>query len=43
MNNYQELKEQMVDVCRNAFNNKLFAGTSGNLSVYLRARKRECS
>jgi L-ribulose-5-phosphate 4-epimerase len=40
MSNYQELKEQMVDVCRNAFNNKLFAGTSGNLSVYLREEAR---
>ncbi|NCB04628.1 MAG: class II aldolase/adducin family protein [Clostridia bacterium] len=30
------LRYQMVEICQKAFDQRLFAGTSGNLSVYLR-------
>ncbi len=33
-----ELKEEMVAVCKSAYEEKLFAGTSGNLSVFLKER-----
>lgn len=36
MDSVAKLKNEIVAVCKSAFNNKLFAGTSGNLSVYLR-------
>lgn len=32
---YQELRQEMVDICRQSFEQGLFAGTSGNLSVYV--------
>ena len=35
-----QIKSQMVEVCQRAFENKLFAGTSGNLSVYLREEEK---
>lgn len=38
MDSLFELKNEIVDVCKSAFNNKLFAGTSGNLSIYLREK-----
>lgn len=36
MSDFQKLKEQVVEYSKRAFAQKLFAGTSGNLSVYLR-------
>lgn len=35
MSTIDQLKQEMVDICRSSFKSKLFAGTSGNLSVYL--------
>ena len=32
----ERLKDEMVEVCKNAFSKGLFAGTSGNLSVLLK-------
>lgn len=32
---YEELRKEMVDICRDSFAQGLFAGTSGNLSVYV--------
>lgn len=34
------LKKEMVDICLQAFNSKLFAGTSGNLSFFIRDEKK---
>lgn len=38
MENAQKIKEQVVAFSKRAFDQKLFAGTSGNLSVYCRER-----
>lgn len=32
---YQELRQEMITICRDSFTQGLFSGTSGNLSVYL--------
>ena len=36
MTDIMTLRYQMVEICQKAFDQRLFAGTSGNLSVYLR-------
>lgn len=36
MDKISELKKEIVEISQSAFTNKLFAGTSGNLSAYLR-------
>lgn len=36
MDNYMKLREEMVEICQASFRQGLFAGTSGNLSVYVR-------
>ena len=33
---HSTIRQQMVDICKSAYAEKLFAGTSGNLSVYVR-------
>lgn len=39
MDQYLSLKEEMVSICQSSFQEKLFAGTSGNLSVFIRQDK----
>lgn len=34
MDKISQIKLEMIDICKSAYANKLFAGTSGNLSVY---------
>ncbi len=36
MSDKQKLRREMVDICKSAYEERLFAGTSGNLSVYCR-------
>ena len=36
MSTIEQLKREIVEISRSSFENKLFAGTSGNLSIYLK-------
>lgn len=40
MNSLEAIKKEIVEISQKAFNLRLFAGTSGNLSYYLRAENK---